>query len=57
MTANPVLRQFHRFSQGATENGLSRIYVGFHFRDAVETGIKHGRDIGNAAVSNSMQPT
>jgi hypothetical protein len=56
-SSSPVLRQFHSFSQGATENGLSRIYVGFHFRDAVETGIKQGHDIGNAAVSNSMQPT
>lgn len=55
-SATPTLRQFDSFSAAAEENALSRIYVGFHFRDAVETGVKHGRHIGNAAASEFMQP-
>lgn len=40
-------RFFTSFSQAAEENGLSRIYVGFHFRKAVEEGIKHGGKIAD----------
>jgi len=36
--ASPTLRHFTSFSDAADENAVSRIYVGFHFRDAVETG-------------------
>ena len=39
------------FSQAAEENALSRILVGFHFRHAVESGVEHGRRIGNRAVN------
>ena len=46
---SPVLRTFNSFSQAANENGESRILVGFHFRRAVEEGIKHGGKIGNRA--------
>ena len=53
---NPVLRHFDSFSEAAAENAVSRIYVGFHFRDAVETGVKHGQRIGRAAVKNFMRP-
>jgi hypothetical protein len=53
---NPVLRHFDSFSQAAAENGVSRIYVGFHFRDAVDVGVKHGEKIGTAAVNNFMRP-
>jgi hypothetical protein len=55
--ASPTLRHFTRFSQAADENAVSRIYVGFHFRDAVETGKKHGEKIANRAVSRFLQPT
>jgi hypothetical protein len=48
--------RYSSFSAAATENALSRICVGFHFRDVVETGVKHGRRIGNAAVEDFMQP-
>jgi hypothetical protein len=43
-------------SQAARENGLSRIYVGFHFRNAVNDGIEHGRKIGNLAVGRFLRP-
>jgi hypothetical protein len=52
----PVFRSYSSFSQAAEENGLSRILVGFHFRHAVEEGLKHGRKIGNRAVNLFLQP-
>jgi hypothetical protein len=54
--ASPVTRSFASLSQAARENGLSRIYVGFHFRNAVNDGIEHGRKIGNFAVSRFLRP-
>jgi hypothetical protein len=51
-----VTRSFASFSEAAEENGVSRILVGFHFRNAVEQGIKHGRRIGNLAVSKFLRP-
>jgi hypothetical protein len=51
-----VIRRFHSFSQAAQENGLSRILVGFHFRNAVQEGIEHGRKIGNRAVDRFLRP-
>ena len=54
--ASPVTRSYSSFSQAADENGLSRILVGFHFRDAVTAGIKHGRQIANHAVNIYLRP-
>jgi hypothetical protein len=51
---NPVRRNFGGFGQAAAENGESRIYVGFHFRDAVEKGLTHGRQIGEWAVDQIL---
>ncbi|MGH8070914.1 MAG: vanadium-dependent haloperoxidase [Candidatus Entotheonellia bacterium] len=53
---NEVLRSYTSFSQAADENGVSRILVGFHFRKAVEEGIKHGRKIGKHAVGHFLKP-
>lgn len=55
--AQEVRRTFSSFSQAADENGVSRIYVGFHFRKAVEEGIAHGRKIGNRVVTHSLRST
>jgi hypothetical protein len=46
----PVLRSYTSFSQAADENAVSRIYIGIHFRHAVEEGVQHGRKIANYAV-------
>jgi hypothetical protein len=51
-----VRRHFKNFEQAAIENGESRILVGFHFRDAVEKGLTHGRQIGQWAISQHLQP-
>jgi hypothetical protein len=54
--ALPVARRYATFSEAAEENGLSRIFVGFHFRKAVEEGIEHGRRIGDEAVDRVLLP-
>lgn len=51
----PVRRNFRGFGQAADENGVSRIYVGFHFRDAVTKGLKHGSQIGEWAVDHALE--
>lgn len=55
--AKPVRRNFGGFDQAAAENGVSRVYIGFHFRDAVEKGLKHGRQIGEWTVDHALQLT
>ena len=55
--ASPTMRHFTRFSQAMNENALSRIYVGYHFRDAVETGNRHGKKIGNWTVDRVLRPS
>jgi hypothetical protein len=52
----PVLRSFSSFSQAADENAASRIYIGIHFRRAVEHGVLHGRSIAKYAVGHLMRP-
>ena len=52
----PVLRHFASFSAAAQENADSRVYVGFHFRDAVQRGMAHGRRIGQYAVATLLRP-
>jgi PAP2 superfamily len=54
--ASPVLRSFSSFTEAEKENGVSRILVGFHFRNAVDDGIKHGRRIGSRAVRLFLRP-
>ena len=54
--ASPTLRRFTSFSDASEENAVSRIYVGFHFRDAVETGTRHGERIADRAVNRFLRP-
>jgi hypothetical protein len=51
-----VYRSYSSFSQAAAENSLSRIYVGIHFRKAVDEGERHGRRIGDRAVRLYFRP-
>jgi hypothetical protein len=51
-----VIRAYSSFSAAADENAVSRIYIGIHFRRAVEEGLRHGRKIGAYAVENFMTP-
>ena len=54
--ASSILRSYASFTQAAEENAISRILVGFHFRNAVEQGVKHGRKIGDRAVNLFLRP-
>jgi hypothetical protein len=51
----PVLRHFTRLSKAAQENAESRIFIGFHFRTAVETGLRVGDAIGDRAVDTALR--
>lgn len=51
-----VARSFTSFSQAAEENGVSRIYIGFHFRHAVTEGIKLGTKVGKVAFNHYLRP-
>ena len=55
--AGEVLRSYSSFSQAADENADSRIYVGIHFRRAVEEGTKHGRKIAAYTVHRFLKPS
>ena len=47
----PVLRSYTSFTQAADENAISRVYVGFHFRNATDEGTAYGRKIGEKAAT------
>ena len=51
-----VSRRYRSFSQAERENGLSRILIGFHFREGVDVGIVHGRRIADRTVNRFMEP-
>ena len=51
----PTIRTFTHFSEAESENAMSRIYVGYHFRDAVVTGTTHGQQIADYTVDNALR--
>jgi hypothetical protein len=53
--SSPTKRRFTSFSQAAHENARSRIYVGFHFRDAVVVGTVHGGRIADWTVNHALR--
>jgi len=53
--ANAVRHKFRSFSDAAAENGDSRVFIGFHFRDAVRKGLYRGQRIGEWTVANTLQ--
>lgn len=55
-TAGNAVRTFSGFRHAARENGVSRIYVGFHFRFSVQDGLKMGRGIGRFVVQHVLRP-
>lgn len=55
LTLPGVTRSYMGFSKAAEENGLSRIYAGIHFGDAVKAGRRQGRSIGQS-VAESLPP-
>jgi hypothetical protein len=47
-------RNFVSFAQAEQEIGASRVYLGFHFRRAVNQGLKQGRQVGDWAAQHVM---
>ncbi len=56
MQMDPPTRSFNSFYEAADECGMSRVYLGIHFRyDSVE-GVKLGKQVGGHAVSTQLRP-
>ena len=53
-SSSGVARHFDSFSQAAEENAHSRIYIGYHFRTAVERGLRQGKDLGDWVCDNFL---
>jgi hypothetical protein len=51
-----VTRTFSSVGAAARENALSRIYIGYHFRQATKVGVAQGRAVGNYVVEHSLRP-
>ena len=51
-----VTRTFATVADAAAENALSRIYVGYHFRHAVDVGLLEGRRVGEYVARNALRP-
>ena len=58
LTAVPAAstRCFESLSQAQEENTNSRVYVGLHFRSAIEAGDRLGRRIGRFAFEHVLRP-
>jgi hypothetical protein len=50
-----VTRSFRSIGQAVSENALSRVYVGFHFRQATVEGVKAGQKVGQYVVSRTLR--
>jgi hypothetical protein len=50
-----ITRHYNSFSQATRDNSLSRIYVGYHFRNAVMKGEEQGRKIGKWVIAHTLQ--
>ena len=50
-----VTRYYSSFSQAATDNALSRVYVGYHFRNACLKGIEQGKKIGKYVFDHQLK--
>ena len=53
--ANPA-RRFASFSDAARENADSRVMAGLHFRFATDAGLQLGRQVGDTAATQILQP-
>jgi len=55
VTEPGVVRRFESFSEAALENGVSRVYAGIHFVDAVTDGYRQGAGIGRT-IAHLLSP-
>jgi hypothetical protein len=47
------VRTFASFNEAAAEASISRLYGGIHYRDAIEEGVKQGREVGTVVISKA----
>jgi hypothetical protein len=50
-----VAKDINSFSQIAEEVAVSRIYIGFHFRNSVEQGLLEGHKLGKYVFENNLR--
>jgi hypothetical protein len=50
----PVPRSFQNIMDAVRENSLSRIYIGYHFRKAVDVGEEKGYEIADYVFENGL---
>ena len=50
-----VERHISSFSQMSYETAISRIYIGYHFRHAVEVGERQGKELGEYVFENNLR--
>lgn len=50
-----VQRSFTSFSQFSTECAVSRIYIGYHFRDDIVEGERKGRELAKYVFANNLR--
>jgi hypothetical protein len=55
-TPSGTPRCWESFTQAERENAESRVLAGFHFRFAIETGLRVGRKIGKFAMRRVLRP-
>jgi len=51
-----VTRTFSSVAAAAQENALSRIYIGYHFREATKVGVAQGRAVGRYVAEHALRP-
>jgi hypothetical protein len=51
-----VFRSYAGFSQAASENMNSRVWLGVHFRTACRHGLVQGKQVANYVVHHFLQP-
>jgi hypothetical protein len=51
-----VTRTFSSVAAAAEENRLSRIYIGYHFRQATKVGVAQGRAVGDYIAGHALRP-
>lgn len=54
-TSYPATRSFTTLAQAARENTLSRLYIGYHFRQACLVGEEQGKNIGKWIFENFLK--
>ena len=53
--AGAVTRRYRRFSEAADEAGVSRIYLGLHFRFSKDDGLASGQSVGREIVTTRLR--